>query len=273
LRSHPPISIFSKNTASNFKRGILSALFLIPFLAFTRSAESSVDFSALTGILEKCCAGDACRADCLDKNEAGLEELITRISLLEEGEYRSWSREAKIAFWANSVFIWTLRLQAGLKVGGAADLNRPPFSNHRLFVLGKPFSAGEMEEEMLAEFKDERLLFLMNDEAWRRGTLMKRPLEPGGVEGVLNGVTDRYVRDPRHVTLKRKELWLSPFLKKVAPYCLFNYGGSEPGKKKKKFTREELALLTFLFHHAGNEETRSALEQFNYKIRYRPEKS
>jgi hypothetical protein len=190
--------------------------------------------------------------------------------LFSRDQYQILSREGKIAFWVNAYTGWLLRVLTELPPG-RATLPRfsSPFSNYKLVVLGGSHSLLEMQEEMWAEFKDERIFFVLADGTGYGPSFLKVPLETSEVEEVLKERTLQYVRNPSYVSLRKKELMLSAFLRDVKPFLFFNYGGSEI-ERKKSMGDEDIALINFLYQNAENEETRSALKQLNFKIQYLP---
>jgi len=198
-----------------------------------------------------------------------LEGLLTQTSLLSLEEYRGLSREEKISFWVNTYTTWLLRILADLEPGRSSLLPiSPPFLNYRLQMFGEAYSLQEMQKKIWEEFRDERIFFLMANGTQAGVPFPQDFLTAPQTEETLNRVTIRYLRDPQNVELKKKELWLSPFLRDLAPFLMLNYGGSD--SRRKSFGGSDLALVNFIFQHAETEEIRSALKQLGFKIRYFP---
>ncbi len=227
------------------------------------------DHSSLETVLSRCIAGDRYDPACLKENTGPLEALLSSISLAGAEEYQAWSREEKIALWVNTYTAWLLRILADLEPRRDVLLPiAPPFSDYRLVVLGEAYSLQEMQKKIWGEFRDERIFFVLANGTPAGPPFPEGFLTPARAEEALNRATAQYLKSPRNMELRKKELWLSSFLRDLAPFLVFNFGGSETPKRS--LGAGELALINFLYQHAEGEELRSGLKQLDFKIRYFP---
>jgi hypothetical protein len=209
--------------------------------------------------------------------------LLQEFSKLDPDEYKSWSREDKIAFWINVYNLQKLRVVTDnypikpssriltIYYRGANNIRHieEKISEHKFLVMDEEFTFAAIEKRFFrGEFNDPRVFFAVTSASLSSPPLGNEPYYGDDLNERLDWQTERFLSSPMAFSIDREK-------RKVYLSALFqsSWYGREFIKKfaiDRKFKdqpAEVRAVLNFITNYVSKENV-TFLETGNYTIKY-----
>jgi hypothetical protein len=209
--------------------------------------------------------------------------LLQEFNKLGPGEYESWSREDKIAFWINVYNLQKLRVVTDnypiepssriltIFYRGTNNIRHieEKISRHKFLVMDEEFTFTTIEKHFFrGEFDDPRILFAISYACLSSPPLRNEPYYGHNLSEKLDEQTERFLSSPLAFSIDREK-------QKVYLSALFQsswYGREFVRKfaidrKFKDQPAETRAVLNFITNYISKENV-TFLETGNYTIKY-----
>ena len=209
--------------------------------------------------------------------------LLQEFNRLDPGEYESWSREDKIAFWINVYNLQKLRvvtdnypIQPSSRIltifyRGTNNIRHieEKIASHKFLVMDEEFTFATIEKRFFrGEFDDPRIFFAVSNACLSSPPLRNEPYYGHNLSEQLDEQTKRFLSSPMAFSIDREK-------QKVYLSALFQsswYGREFIRKfaidrKFKDQQAETRAVLNFITRYISKEKV-TFLETGNYTIKY-----
>lgn len=223
----------------------------------------------------------------LKRKRGKLSRLLIEFANLDSNEYKSWSKEDKIAFWINAYNMQTLRIiVANYPINSYRFLHPFPgwgphsiqhiskriggIHKQKFTILKEEFTLERIEQRFFyKEFDEPRVFFaLLSYPTLSNPPLRNEPYYGRKLDEQLNDQAKKFLSRPHGFTIDRKKrrVYLAPMLKPI-------YHGRQFINKyrtDKKFKDQPLAIravLNCLTNYISKQDT-FFLETENYKVKY-----
>jgi len=219
----------------------------------------------------------------LRRQRLKLKALLRGFENLDLNEYRTWTKENKIAFWLNAYNIQMLKIIAdNYPIRSERILRLYPgwgpnsilhikgiWTDYKFLVMDEEFTLSEVDKRFFRkEFNDPRIYFALS-----RGSLSSPPLRNEPYYGhrlnkQLDDQVKRFLSNPLalHIDTEKQRVYLSSLFQSSS------YGKEFVGKFAidKKFKDHEpttRAVLNFITNYVSRDKV-SFLEVGNYSVKY-----
>jgi len=219
----------------------------------------------------------------LRRKRLELRALLREFNTLEQGEYESWSREDKIAFWINVYNLQKLRVVTDnypiepssriltIFYRGTNNIRHieEKITSHKFLVMDEEFTFAAIEKRFFrGEFDDHRIFFALSNACLSSPPLRNEPYYGDNLDEQLDEQTERFLSSPLAFSIDREK-------QKVYLSALFQsswYGREFVHKfaidrKFKDQPAETRAVLNFITNYISKENV-NFLETGNYTIKY-----
>ncbi|OHB85488.1 MAG: hypothetical protein A2Z38_06470 [Planctomycetes bacterium RBG_19FT_COMBO_48_8] len=219
----------------------------------------------------------------LRRKRLELRAVLQEVNKLERGEYESWPREDKIAFWINVYNLQKLRiitnnypikpssriLTVFYRGTNSVRHIEEKITGHKFLVMDEEFTFSTIEKRFFrGEFDDPRIFFAISSACLSSPPLRNEPYYGHNFSQQLDEQTERFLSSPLAFGIDREK-------RKVYLSALFqsSWYGREFVKKfaiDRKFKdqpAEARAVLNFITNYISKEEV-TFLETGNYTIKY-----
>ncbi len=209
--------------------------------------------------------------------------LLQEFDKLDPGEYESWSREDKIAFWINVYNLQKLRvvtdnypIQPSSRIltifyRGTNNIRhiQEKIASHKFLVMDEEFTFATIEKRFFRdEFDDPRIFFAISNACLSSPPLRNEPYYGHNLSEKLDEQTEKFLSSPLAFSIDREK-------QKVYLSALFQtswYGREFINKfaidrKFKDQSAETRAVLNFITNYISKENI-DFLETGNYAIKY-----
>ena len=209
--------------------------------------------------------------------------LLQEFNKLDPGEYESWPREEKIAFWINVYNLQKLRIITDnypikpssriltIFYRGTNSIRHieGKITGHKFLVMDEEFTFAAIEKRFFrSEFDDPRIFFAISSACLSSPPLRNEPYYGHNLSQQLDEQTERFLSSPLAFGIDREK-------RKVYLSALFQsswYGREFINKfaidrKFKDQTVETRAVLNFITNYISKENV-TFLETGNYTIKY-----
>ena len=215
----------------------------------------------------------------LKANREALDRFVRSLGELEKGTYRTWEKEAKIAFLINAYNAITLRIiveHYPIKSGFFGSLKWPDNSirqidgafdgiEHR--VMGRKMTLDEIEHETLRkDFNEPRIHLALVCAAMSCPRLRREPYVALRLDEQFAEQARHFVRQPDNFRIDRRKnrVYLSEIFKWFGEDFIQTHGteakfGGIPPKKR--------AVLNYLSRHVSKRD-RTYLTAADYRVKY-----
>jgi len=219
----------------------------------------------------------------LRRKRLELRALLRQFDKLDPGEYESWSREDKIAFWINVYNLQKLRvvtdnypIQPSSRIltifyRGTNNIRHieGKIAGHKFLVMDEEFTFATIEKRFFrGEFDDPRVFFAVSNACLSSPPLRNEPYYGHNLSEKLDEQTKKFLSSPLAFSIDREK-------QKVYLSALFQsswYGREFVHKfaidrKFKDQPAQTRAVLNFITNYISKEKV-SFLETGNYTIKY-----
>lgn len=232
-----------------------SLVFLFTVICFLNFGQTS--HSTWNELLVKYVSNDG-KVDYLGfKNES--VKLDKYLALLQNnGPESNWSKEEKIAYWANAYNAFTIKLilkNYPLKSITEIKINNQNAWDYKWIKIGKEtMSLNDIEHNKLrGQFKDARIHFVLNCASYSCPILLNEALTSKDLEVQLENQTVKFINDPLRNSISSANIQVSQ---------LFNWYKSD-------FTSNGKSLIDFINHYAKIKVSKTAkisYLEYNWKL-------
>jgi len=219
----------------------------------------------------------------LRRKRLGLRAVQQEFNKLDRGEYESWPRDDKIAFWINVYNLQKLRIITNnypikpssriltIFYRGTNSIRHieEKITGHKFLVMDEEFTFSTIEKRFFrGEFDDPRIFFAISSACLSSPPLRNEPYYGHNLSRQLDEQTERFLSSPLAFGIDREK-------RKVYLSALFqiSWYGREFVKKfaiDRKFKdqpAETRAVLNFITNYISKENA-TFLETGNYTIKY-----
>lgn len=219
----------------------------------------------------------------LRRKRLELRALLQEFNKLDPGEYESWPREEKIAFWINVYNLQKLRIITDnypikpssriltIFYRGTNSIRHieGKITGHKFLVMDEEFTFAAIEKRFFrSEFDDPRIFFAISSACLSSPPLRNEPYYGHNLSEQLDEQTERFLSSPLAFKIDREK-------RKVYLSALFQsswYGREFINKfaidrKFKDQPVETRAVLNFITNYISKENV-TFLETGNYTIKY-----
>lgn len=209
------------------------------------------------------------------KDPKELNEYLTSLMSVPDGDMASWPREETLAFWLNAYHA-TLIKSVVENYPTSSVQKIASFWDIALFHFGKKdkdqqqFSLNDIRmKNLMAVYRDEKIHLALSVAAKAGPKLMTEAFTGPKVEGQLFLLARRFVTDPAYVdvTPGKKKIRISKIFKWYAKDFKLDFGTPEP---RGKFSDSDNAVLSFLAYYLEDEAKGEYLQEAKFKIEYPP---
>ena len=219
----------------------------------------------------------------LRRKRLELRAVLQEFNKLDRGEYESWPREEKIAFWINVYNLQKLRIITDhypikpssriltILYRGTNSIRHieEKITGHKFLVMDEEFTFAAIEKRFFrSEFDDPRIFFAISSACLSSPPLRNEPYYGHNLSEQLDEQTQRFLSSPLAFSIDREK-------RKVYLSALFqsSWYGREFIKKfaiDRKFKDQPVetrAVLNFITNYISKENV-TFLETGNYTIKY-----
>ena len=220
----------------------------------------------------------------LKRKKLELKRLLDEFANLDPGEYNSWPREDKIAFWINAYNIQLLKIIVDnypIKSSRILRLFWPPNSirhidrnigginRQKFIIMDEEFTLAEIEQRFFRKQFDEPLIFFAISQASLSGPpLRNEPYYGHKLYEQLNDQTKKFLSSSRAFRIDRDKqtVYLSAILQPTwyGKEFINKYNTDKKFKDKQPAVR---AVLNFVTNYISKQDV-SFLELKNYSVKY-----
>lgn len=219
----------------------------------------------------------------LRRQRLKLKALLREFENLDPNEYRSWTKEDKIAFWINAYNIQMLKIITdNYPIQSSRILRLYPgwgpnsilhikgiWTDYKFLVMDEEFTLSEIDKRFFRkEFDDPRIFFALSKSSLSSPPLRNEPYYGHRLNKQLDDQVNRFLSSPLalQIDTKKQRVYLSSL------FQLSSYGEEFIGKFAidKKFKDHEpttRAVLNFITNYVSRGKV-SFLEVGNYSIKY-----
>ncbi len=218
----------------------------------------------------------------LRRKRLELRALLNQFDNLDPNEYKSWSKEDKIAFWINAYNLQKLKVVADnypiepssriLTIyWGPSSIRHieQKIARHKFLVMDEEFTFAGVEKRFFrGEFDDPRVFFALSNACVSSPPLRNEPYYGRRLDGQLDDQTRKFLAGPLALRIDRdkRKVYLS------ALFQLSSYGKEFTEKfaidrKFKDHPPATRAVLNFISNYVSKQDV-SFLEVGNYTIEY-----
>ena len=256
-------------------------LVALSLAATAATGAGEVDHSPYDAFLKAYTRGGLVNYSAIKKDKSGLEAYLRTLSDSSAVHYKTWSRDARMAFWINAynaVTIYAIVTNYPIEGGGFVSKKRFPQNSIRQIkdvwdteyveLAGRPITLNEIEHDILRkEFADPRIHFalvcasggcpLLSDDAYVAQSLDDM-LEQDAIRFVNDG-------DKVRVNITRGRLYASEIFDWYAED--FTLEGEETPEWLKGYKKKTRGFVSFIAPRVDGQ-TRSAIEARSLKVTY-----
>lgn len=217
----------------------------------------------------------------LKRKRPELKGLLDEFAALEPGQYNSWPKEDKIAFWINAYNIQMLNIIVSnypIQSSRIMRLFWPPdsirhiegiWSEYKFIVMDEEFTLSEIDRRFFREeFTEPRVFFAISYASVSGPALRNEPYYGRKLAGQLDEQVREFLSSPRAFVIDRKKqkVYLSAVLKPTwyGQQFISRYGTDKKFKDKEPAVR---AVLNFTADYIPQKDV-SFLETANYSVEY-----
>ena len=219
----------------------------------------------------------------LRRQRLKLKALLREFEKLDPNEYRTWTKENKIAFWLNAYNIQMLKIITdNYPIRSSRILRLYPgwgpnsilhikgiWTDYKFLVMDEEFTLSEIDKRFFRkEFNDPRIFFALSRGSLSSPPLRNEPYYGHRLDKQLDGQVKRFLSSPLalHIDTEKKRVYLSSLFQSSS------YGEEFIGKFTidKKFKDHEpttRAVLNFITNYVSRDKV-SFLEVGNYSVKY-----
>lgn len=270
-----------KQAVYGFSITLFACLLMLSSAATRAECAGEVDHSPYDAFLKGHTRGGLVDYRAIKKDMSGLEAYLATLTDSSAVHYKTWSREAKMAFWINAynaVTIYAIVINYPIEGGGFISKKRFPRNSIRqiedvwdteyIKLAGKPVTLDEIEHEILRkQFGDPRIHFalvcasrgcpLLSDDAYSAGALDDQ-LEQDAIRFVNDG-------DRVRVNVTRGRLYASEIFDWYAED--FKPEDGEIPEWLGAYKKKTRGFVSFIAPRV-DVQTRSAIETRSLKVSY-----
>jgi hypothetical protein len=219
----------------------------------------------------------------LRRQRLKLKALLRQFQNLDPDEYRTWTRENKIAFWLNAYNIQMLKIITdNYPIRSSRILRLYPgwgpnsilhikgmWTDYKFLVMDEEFTLSEIDKRFFRkEFDDPRIFFALSRGSLSSPPLRNEPYYGHRLDKQLDDQVNRFLTSPLalNIDTKKQRVYLSSLFQSSS------YGREFIGKYAidKKFKDHEpttRAVLNFITNYVSRDKV-SFLEVGNYSVKY-----
>ncbi|MCP4613591.1 MAG: DUF547 domain-containing protein [Planctomycetes bacterium] len=219
----------------------------------------------------------------LRRQRLKLKALLREFENLEPNEYRTWTKENKIAFWINAYNIQMLKIITdNYPIRSARILRLYPgwgpnsilhikgiWTDYKFLVMDEEFTLSEIDKRFFREeFDDPRVYFALSRGSLSSPTLRNEPYYGHKLNKQLNGQVKRFLSSPLalHINTEKQRVYLSSLFQSSS-YGKEFIDKFAIDKKFKDHDPATRAVLNFITHYVSKDKV-SFLEIGNYSVKY-----
>jgi hypothetical protein len=206
-----------KNGARAAAMAGMAALLLFCGAVFVRpAAAGEIDNSVYADLLARYVANGVVNYAGFKAEEPKLDQYLT---VFEQVDPQSLSRNDRFAFYINAYNAWTIKLilsgYPGLKsIKDLGSLFQSPWKKEFVRIHGRTLSLDDIEHNILRpRFKDPRVHFAINCASKSCPPLLAEPYRGDVLDSQLDQVTRRFLNDPGSYRLDGDEFQVSAIFK------------------------------------------------------------
>ena len=200
-----------------------------------------------------------------------LNEYLDRIAKIDILDFQNnWPREEKLALLLNVYHAGVIRAIANAYPVKSIQGIVGVWENQDIAIAQRNFSLNHiLKNGLIGTFRDEKVHTVLFTGAKSSPRLRREAFTGAKVEGQLFVAAREFVNNPEinKIVPGEKKIHISSIFKWHAADFLLDFGRFEPDEK---FSKHELAVLSFLAHYLNDTEKISYLEERNYKVAYLP---
>ncbi|MFQ6035551.1 MAG: DUF547 domain-containing protein [Sedimentisphaerales bacterium] len=217
----------------------------------------------------------------LRRQRLRLKRLLDEFDKLDPNEYKSWSREDKIAFWINAYNIQMLNIMVAnypIDASRILSLFWGPYSirhikgiwtDYKFMVMDEEFTLREIQQRFFhKEFDEPRIYFALSYASLSSPPLRNEPYYGYKLSQQLEDQTRRFLSSGRALKIDRDKqtVYLSAILQSTwhGQEFVDKFGTDKKFKDQQPATR---AVLNFITHYIGPQDV-DFLEVENYSVEY-----
>lgn len=219
----------------------------------------------------------------LRRQRLRLKALLREFEKLDQNEYRTWTKENKIAFWLNAYNIQILKIITdNYPIQSSRILRLYPgwgpnsilhikgiWTDYKFLVMDEEFTLSEIDKRFFRkEFDDPRIYFALSKGSLSSPPLRNEPYYGHRLNKQLDDQVNRFLSSPLalHIDTEKQRVYLSSLFQSSS------YGNEFIGKFAidKKFKDHEpttRAVLNFITNYVSREQV-TFLEVGNYSVKY-----